>query len=140
MKNVLILLSFIGLGLMSCSESSNNKDVSTTVNDTTLVAKITFDETVTDFGKLAPGDVVMHTFKFTNTGNKDLIIERVKPTCGCTAPTYTKDPVKPGEKGEIQIKYNSAGHSGKKTKSVSVISNAESVKDVLTFHAEIIKQ
>ena len=54
-----------------------------------------------DFGDLKKGDVVQYAYEVTNTGDKPLVISRVQPACGCTAPNYTQEPIAPGEKGQI---------------------------------------
>jgi hypothetical protein len=87
-------------------------------------AAITFEATEHNFGDITQGDVVEHTFKFTNTGTQPLIIERVDVTCGCTTPAWTKEPVMPGKTGYVTAKYNSAGRLGQQKKAITVHSNA----------------
>ncbi|MFD2244664.1 DUF1573 domain-containing protein [Pontibacter ruber] len=87
-------------------------------------AAITFEEKEFNFGDITQGDVVEHTFKFTNTGNQPLVIERVDVTCGCTTPAWTKEPVMPGKTGFVTAKFNSAGKLGQQKKSITVHSNA----------------
>lgn len=84
---------------------------------------ISFDKTEHNFGDIAQGDVVEHTFTFTNTGTQPLIIDRVDVTCGCTTPAWTKEPVMPGKTGFITAKYNSAGRMGQQKKAITVHSN-----------------
>lgn len=67
---------------------------------------IKFDKEVIDFGKFDKNKVQVCEFEFTNTGNKPLVIHQAYGTCGCTVPAAPKDPIKPGEKGKIQVKYN----------------------------------
>jgi hypothetical protein len=85
---------------------------------------LTFEETEFNFGDITQGDVVEHTFKFTNTGTQPLVIERVDVTCGCTTPNWTKEPVMPGKTGFVTAKYNSAGRMGQQKKAITVHSNA----------------
>lgn len=85
---------------------------------------LTFDATEHNFGDISQGDVVEHTFTFTNTGTQPLIIERVDVTCGCTTPAWTKEPVMPGKTGFVTAKYNSAGRMGQQKKAITVHSNA----------------
>lgn len=84
---------------------------------------ITFDATEHNFGDIAQGDVVEHTFTFTNTGTQPLIIDRVDVTCGCTSPDWTKEAVMPGKTGFVKAKYNSAGRMGQQKKAITVHSN-----------------
>lgn len=81
--------------------------------------KIKFNETTHEFGKLKKGDPAEHTFVFTNTSKELVSLSRVKASCGCTTPSWTRDPIKPGETGEIKVKYNSA-RIGPFTKTVTV--------------------
>ncbi len=98
---------------------------------------IKFDNMEHDFGTIKQGDKVEHIYKFTNEGTTDLVISQVKPSCGCTAPDWTKTPVKPGEQGEIKVVFDSNGKSGKQSKTVNVHSNTESGTDILKFTATI---
>ena len=91
-------------------------------------AEIKFDTQKHDFGSFsveaAPEQKC--TFTFTNTGNAPLIIQQAFASCGCTVPTYTKDPIKPGEKGQIDVTYNGKGKQfGKFSKTITIRSNAK---------------
>jgi hypothetical protein len=71
--------------------------------------KLEFDELVHDFGVIKEeAGSVTHAFKFTNTGDKPLVIKKVQASCGCTTPGWTKEPVKPGESGEVLATYRTA--------------------------------
>ncbi len=86
---------------------------------------ITFEKKVHDFGDISQGDKVEETFRFTNTGNEPLIITNVQVTCGCTVPKgWPRDPIAPGQKGELTIAFNSAGKMGRQNKVVTIVSNA----------------
>lgn len=98
---------------------------------------LTLEKDTHDFGDIYQGDVVEHTFKFTNTGNQPLMITNIQPTCGCTTPQWPRDPIMPGGKGEIKVGFNSAGKMNKQTKTLPVISN--SVTDVsITFTTNVL--
>lgn len=90
-------------------------------------AEIKFDTTTYDFGKFSEKDpVVKCTFKFTNTGNAPLVIHQAIASCGCTVPSYTKDPIKPGQTGTIEVTYNGKGkYPGKFRKTITIRSNAK---------------
>lgn len=105
------------------STPTKTEPVNTIPADTVNVAKITFTEQVYDYGTVKAGEQVEHTFKFTNTGVAPLIIETAKSTCGCTVPQYPKEPIAPGEGGEIAVKFNSKGKSGRQRKPVNITAN-----------------
>lgn len=90
-------------------------------------AEIKFDKTVHNFGTFSENNsVVKCTFTFTNVGDKPLVINQAVASCGCTVPTYTKTPVKPGETGTINITYNGKGKfPGHFKKTVTIRSNAK---------------
>ena len=90
-----------------------------------------------DFGKLKKGDHVEHIYEVTNTGTNPLIISQVKPGCGCTVPDYTKDPILPGQKGKITLKFDSTNFDGLVNKQAEVYANVEKAPVVLTFSADI---
>jgi len=85
---------------------------------------ITFEEKAHEFGDIHQGDVVEHVFAFENTGTEPLIITNVQVTCGCTAPSWPRDPIAPGQSNEIKVRFNSAGKSGRQNKVITVVSNA----------------
>lgn len=90
-------------------------------------AEITFDKTTHDFGTFSEKDPkVSCVFTFKNTGKASLIIHQAVASCGCTVPSYTKEPIKPGETGEIKITYNGAGRfPGHFKKTITIHSNAK---------------
>lgn len=100
-------------------------------------AVMKFKELEHNFGTIEPGSTVEHVYEFTNEGSADLVISNVKPSCGCTVPDYTKTPVKPGDKGEIKVTFNSAGKSGNQHKTVTVTANTEKGTETLSFSANI---
>ena len=88
-------------------------------------AVIKFDKTCHDFGKFKESAPQTYSFVFTNTGDQPLVIQQAFASCGCTVPTFSKEPVKPGEKGKITVTYNGKGKfPGHFKKPVTVRSNA----------------
>lgn len=85
--------------------------------------QIVFKEQEYNFGTANQGDVITHEFEFTNTGKSDLIIRKTRTSCGCTAVSLSKDPVKPGKKGKIKVVFNTNGKSGQQTKTVTITTN-----------------
>ncbi|WP_461597583.1 DUF1573 domain-containing protein [Winogradskyella sp.] len=111
MKN---LIAILFVGLISFGASAQDKKV----------AKIEFKTTVIDYGTIEKGSDGVRTFEFTNTGNAPLVISNVKSTCGCTVPKKPKEPIMPGETGEIEVKYDT-NRVNPIRKTITVYSNAE---------------
>lgn len=86
--------------------------------------QITFVESTHDFGDIEQGTKVNHVFEFENSGTEPLVLSNVLTTCGCTATSWPREPIAPGEGGEIAVSFNSAGKMGKQNKVVTVVSNA----------------
>ncbi len=100
---------------------------------------IRFDVDTADFGVVQEGDTIIYDFYFTNIGTSDLVIKQAWPACGCTHPTYTKEPVKPGARGVIHVEFHSAGFGGKEVvKEVIILSNAP--ENYARFKAKIMKK
>lgn len=73
-------------------------------------ASIKFDKMIHNFGTFSENQPTQKcVFTFTNVGTAPLIINQAVASCGCTVPSYTKAPIKPGEKGEIKVTYNGTG-------------------------------
>lgn len=77
-----------------------------------------------DFGVIKRGPVAEHTFEFTNVGNAPIIIMNVTPSCGCTGVDWSKQPVKPGEKGFIHLGLKTEEQHGVFHKEVYIQSTA----------------
>lgn len=90
-----------------------------------------------DYGSVATGAKVTHQFRFTNTGDAPLTLTRVKPSCGCTTPTYTKEEIAPGEDGFIDVAFNTAGKSGVQNKTVTVTGNFAGTNKILRINGEV---
>lgn len=84
-----------------------------------------FAEMEFDFGDIKPNSTVRHTFTFTNTGKSPLLIEDATASCGCTTPSWTKEPVAPGAKGTMEVQFDSRGKQGIVSKQVAVRANTQ---------------
>lgn len=84
---------------------------------------IQFSETNFDFGNVKQGITVEHIFKVTNKGKSDLILRKVRSSCGCTVSKPEKDVIKPGETVNIPVTFNTRGRNGRQNQSVTVYSN-----------------
>jgi hypothetical protein len=102
-------------------------------------AVISFEEKSHDFGKVNEEDgKITYVFDFVNRGNSPLVVNRVQASCGCTTPTWTKEPIEPGKKGSVTVTYNPQGRPGPFTKTITVYSNAAEEQFVLTINGEVI--
>lgn len=98
---------------------------------------LAFDTAMHDFGVIKQGSAAEHTFTFKNICNKPVTIVNVKATCGCTATSWTQDPVKPGKTGFVKVKYNT-GIIGAFYKSVTVVKNDHGRTILLFIKGEVI--
>ena len=101
---------------------------------------IIFQESVFDFGTITDGEKVNHTFEFTNTGTNPLVITNAKGSCGCTVPDWPKEPIAPGETGEIQVEYNSTNKNGQIQQTVTIDANTDPGQSKLTIKVNVIKK
>jgi len=104
--------------------------------DSTKLPEMIFEVTEHDFGTLQKGDPCVFDFVFKNTGKSDLVITNVKSSCGCTTPTYTKEPVAKKEEGSISVKYDS-NRVGSFHKTITITSNAANSPIVLSISGKI---
>ncbi|MDO5035507.1 MAG: DUF1573 domain-containing protein [Porphyromonas sp.] len=93
-----------------------------------------------NFGTFKEGDgAVSHVFKIKNTGGAPLVITRVLSSCGCTTPSFSKEPIAPGKSGQITVTYDPAGRVYPFVKTISVYSNGKEGPLVLTIKGEVVK-
>ncbi len=76
-----------------------------------------------DFGTISEGEVIDHVFTFTNVGEAPLIIQSATASCGCTVPSYSREPVPVGGTGEIAVQFNSKNKKGNQAPVVTVTAN-----------------
>ncbi len=106
--------------------------------DADKLPEFTFDHIEHDFGKIAQGEKVNHSFKFKNDGNTDLIISSAAGSCGCTVPSFPKEPIKAGQEGVIDVVFNSEGKTGIQRVTVTVVANTVPNTKVLTLTGEVL--
>jgi|WetSurMetagenome_2_1015567.scaffolds.fasta_scaffold849592_1 hypothetical protein len=132
MKAINILSTFIVVltitGFMSCAHAQDAAKP---------VSGMSFKTTTIDLGKIEQGKPVTVEFEFTNPSMVPLIITSVRPSCGCTAADYPKEPIAPGKSGIIKLTYNAAS-SGAFTKSTMVTTNAAETNTALIIKGEVI--
>ena len=102
---------------------------------------VAWEEEIFDFQRAKEGDEVRHIYRFTNTGKKDLYITHVKPSCGCTIPSWSVEAIKPGQSGEIEVKFNTLGKMGIQNKTITVTGNfTENIQHVLKLTGTVVPE
>jgi hypothetical protein len=134
MMKKIITLSIALLAFTFSNAQETTKTTKKTTTKTTKTTKTTLpkvegagmvfvSETI-DYGTVAANSDGKREFVFTNNGNKPLIITNATGSCGCTVPTYSKEPIAPGAKGVIGVKYDTSRAGQPFTKTVTITSNA----------------
>ncbi len=124
MKNVLSILAFVVCGVFFAQAQNATGAV------------MTFDVMTVDYGTIEKGGDPIRRFKFTNTGAEPLIVKAAKGSCGCTVPTYPKEPIMPGESNVIEVRYDTQ-RVGAFTKTVTLTTNETSDTHTLTIKGEV---
>jgi hypothetical protein len=91
-----------------------------------------------DFGTVNEGEVVEHTFSFKNNGAAPLIIQSAQPSCGCTVPDWSKDPIPVGGTGFVKAKFDTNGKPNAQNKTITVTANTWPKQTVLRFKAMVL--
>ena len=99
-------------------------------------AEIVFETELIDYGTIEHNADGNREFKFKNTGKEPLIISNSVGSCGCTVPTWPKDPIKPGESASIKVHYDT-NRVGSFEKTVTVTSNAKTATKVIKIKGTI---
>ncbi|SRX55527.1 DUF1573 domain-containing protein [Aequorivita sp. CIP111184] len=140
-KSVLIVAILSVFAFSSCKDNAadkvNEENVATAADRDAESGKfptIAFEESQFDFGTIDQGTPVEHIFKFKNNGEAPLMIVNAKSSCGCTIPEYTKEPVAPGESGELLVKFNGSGQN-QVSKTVTLTTNTKAGTETLTIKA-----
>jgi hypothetical protein len=151
MKRLYILMALGGLVITSCSNAKDRiKDQDDTGKEEftdsdsgsmmEALPVITFEEEFHDFGEIQEGQVAEHTFVFTNEGSGPLIISNASGSCGCTVPEWPRQPIAPGQKGQIKVSFNSSNRAGRQDKRVTLTTNAVPQTKVLNITSTVISQ
>lgn len=100
--------------------------------------KLKFNKMVHDFGKVKEAGVINYTFEVTNVGTSPVVITNAQPSCGCTTPEWSKDPIMPGQTKSIKVGFDTKNRPHAFNKTITVISNAENSQEVLTIKGDVI--
>lgn len=125
MKRILSALAFAAL--VSACATAQTAAPAQVVGVATEKAKIggpvmTFEKTEMDYGTITQGADPLRRFKFKNTGTEPLVIKNARGSCGCTVPSFKKEPIAPGETSEIEVRYDTQ-RIGEFQKSITIETN-----------------
>ncbi len=142
MKRIVATLSLTFLlAFFSCKENASAKIDAANVEvaaERDQASKnlpvMTFEKSEHDFGSIEQNTPQETVFKFTNTGNAPLIITNATSSCGCTVPDPPKDPIAPGQTGELLVRFNGSGQN-QVTKTITVNANTEKGSEILRIKA-----
>jgi hypothetical protein len=140
MKKIFLLAALIVLGVTTSNAQETTKKLKATKINTPKAegAGMVFVTETIDYGTVAYNSDGKREFVFTNNGNKPLIITNAQGSCGCTVPTYPKEPIAPGAKGVIGVKYDTSRAGQAFTKTVTITSNASATPKVLTIKGNVL--
>ena len=110
------------------------------VNKEIPLTTIKFDKLEHDFGNIVLGYEYTTTFTITNIGTEKLVFTKVRGSCTCTVPEYSKEPIEPGEKGTIKVKFTPGMPLGEQIKYVTISANTKRKMAVISVKGNIRKQ
>ncbi len=143
MKHFFLLI--VSFAFLACEEfdkkaTSSNTAVVTKTTDTSNLTTIQWIDSIKNLGRINQGQKLEVSFRFRNTGTKPLIIESVRPGCGCTVADYPKEPIAPGEEGEITGSFDSNGRENLQRKEITVTANTKgSPYHTIFFEVDVFK-
>lgn len=146
MKKIFSILAFsAALMLAACNGNQTGVDTSIIHNPNSAegynadekMPIIKFEKQLHDFGNLTMGENISYSFKFTNVGNADLVINNCEATCGCTVPDFPKDVIAPGQSSYVTVAFRSADKAGQQLQEVTVVSNAHPSRTKLRIQANV---
>ena len=151
MKKVLYTVAIAAM-LFSCGNEETSEKITTDVvnNPNTAattealvdvnsdVPKMVFEEEVYDFGTISQGEKAKFSYNFKNEGTADLIITSAKGSCGCTVPSWPKEPIAPGASATIDVVFDSNGKKGVQNKKVTIVANTMPATNVVALKGEVL--
>ncbi|PVX51830.1 uncharacterized protein DUF1573 [Balneicella halophila] len=133
-RSILIAIAlFAGLSFAIAQDQNTNKPAPKSESS------LEWLNPVADLGEIPRGIPATATYEFINNGDRPVRITNVRTSCGCTSKKYTKEPVKPGEKGEVLATYNAAS-LGTFQKTITVTTNEGSQRKVLRIKGKVVNK
>lgn len=142
MKKIITLAMLVVLGVVTSTAQETSKKLKAT-NTKVATAKVNgagmvFVTETLDYGTVAYNSDGKREFVFTNNGNKPLIITNAQGSCGCTVPSYPKEPIAPGAKGIIGVNYDTSRAGQAFTKTITLTTNAVVPSKTLTIKGNVL--
>ena len=131
-------VAYITLIVLMFQSCVNNKPKQSDKDNGTPVLAV--QNEIHNFGSLEAGEIVSYSFKVTNNGEGNLIIDSVNYSCGCLEVRWTENPIKKGESGYVSVTYDSSGEWGNMYKTIEIFSNAEETKKNIYIAAKVNNQ
>jgi hypothetical protein len=141
MKQILsvIMLSLFAVTISVAQTDTKTKTVTVAEQQAVNGPVMKFETETIDYGNVPYGSDGTREFVFTNTGTEPLIISAARGSCGCTVPTFPKEPIMPGETAKIKVKYDTMREGGF-TKYVSITSNEGEQEKKLTIKGNVLSK
>lgn len=135
MKRFLLSAIFLFALMFGANAQQNQTQNPTNIESQ---AEITFEKLEHDYGEVKQNGNGVCEFKYTNTGSVPLVLSKVRSSCGCTVPKWSKEPLMPGQSASITVKYNTSS-VGPINKSITVESNAKTSRVRLLIKGKVVK-
>lgn len=144
MKKLVFLMMFMTMGLVfSATAQPKIEKKAKALEEIVKGPNMELESTVVDYGTIEEDSDPYRYFKFTNTGTEPLVIKHAKGSCGCTVPSYKKEPIMPGESSELKVRY-ATNRIGAFSKTVTITTNegsdAKGKKRILTIKGKVNKK
>lgn len=134
---ITLFIMLLAVSFSSCKTIADKNEIEDIRRGTAIIS---FDQLEYNFGAITEGEKVACMFKFTNTGDGDLVINSATTSCGCTIPRFEEEPIAPGGEGTMEVVFDSSHRNGAQTKTITVRSNASVKVVVLRILAEVINE
>jgi len=138
MKHIFIIAVFSLLSISTYGQTDEKATGETENPEQTSVQGpiMTLESMIVDYGDIKQGSDPLRTVAFTNTGTEPLVISNAKGSCGCTVPSWPREPIAPGESAVIEIRYDTKRLGGI-NKTVKLTTNDETGTYVLRVKGNI---
>ncbi|MDR1005448.1 MAG: DUF1573 domain-containing protein [Bacteroidales bacterium] len=135
----LVLTSLLAIAVVFGANAQSKQPAAQPVKTNGAQAEIKFDKVEHDYGTIKKGGDGTCTFTYKNVGKTPLILDNARSSCGCTVPSWSKEPLMPGQSASITVKYNT-NNVGPINKQVTVTSNAVNSKVTLHIKGKVEKE